>query len=112
MKPNVGHSEGASGLTAVIKTVLALEKRTIPPNINFNKPNPKSRRLFHDGTAHPQLTWILVPFKQAKLQVPVDSIPWPEDRHERAGVNSFGIGGANAHVSLLEAIPWPYHSHL
>jgi acyl transferase domain-containing protein len=43
VKPNVGHSEGASGLTSVVKAALALEHKTIPPNINFAKPNPKSR---------------------------------------------------------------------
>jgi acyl transferase domain-containing protein len=31
LKPNLGHSEGASGLTALLKAVLALEHRTIPP---------------------------------------------------------------------------------
>jgi 3-oxoacyl-(acyl-carrier-protein) synthase len=42
VKPNVGHSEGCSGITSVIKAVLALEHRTIPPNIKFLEPNPKS----------------------------------------------------------------------
>ncbi|GJN78219.1 type I iterative polyketide synthase [Purpureocillium lilacinum] len=42
VKPNVGHSEGASGLTSLIKTVLALEHSTIPPQANFADPNPKS----------------------------------------------------------------------
>ena len=43
VKPNVGHSEGASGITSVIKAVLALEHQVIPPNIHFNQPNPKSK---------------------------------------------------------------------
>lgn len=42
MKPNLGHAEGASGLVGLIKTTLALEKNIIPPNINFDTPNPKS----------------------------------------------------------------------
>ncbi|KAL4878208.1 hypothetical protein BJY04DRAFT_221358 [Aspergillus karnatakaensis] len=41
VKPNIGHSEGASGLSSVIKMVLALENQMIPPNINFSTPNPK-----------------------------------------------------------------------
>ena len=45
VKPNVGHTEGASGITSVIKAVLALEKETIPPNIKFSTPNPKSKAL-------------------------------------------------------------------
>ncbi|KAH6869068.1 KR domain-containing protein [Thelonectria olida] len=85
VKPNMGHSEGASGITSLIKTVLALEHQTIPPNIKFENPNPK------------------IPFKQGKLTVPVESVPWPEDRTERASVNSFGIGGANVHVILDSA---------
>lgn len=43
VKPNVGHSEGASGLTSLFKAALSLENKIIPPNINFSKPNPKSR---------------------------------------------------------------------
>ncbi|KAL3421345.1 beta-ketoacyl synthase domain-containing protein, partial [Phlyctema vagabunda] len=85
VKPNVGHSESASGVTSIIKSVLSLEKRTIIPNIKFETPNPK------------------IPFATAKLTVPVDPKPWPADRSERISVNSFGIGGANAHVILDSA---------
>lgn len=85
IKPNFGHSEGASGVTSVIKTMLALEKGQIPPNRNFEIPNPK------------------IQFEAAKLKVPVELTPWPEDRAERIGVNSFGIGGSNAHVLIESA---------
>ncbi|KAL2062583.1 hypothetical protein VTL71DRAFT_5655 [Oculimacula yallundae] len=85
VKPNIGHSEGASGLSSIIKMTLALEKRTIPPNINFEVPNPK------------------IPWKQSKLRVPVVPMPWPEDCDEVVGVNSFGVGGSNAHVLLGSA---------
>lgn len=85
IKPNVGHSEGASGISSLIKAVLALENMTIPPNIFFNNPNPK------------------IPFKEANLRVPIDAMPWPTNQLERASVNSFGIGGANAHVILESA---------
>lgn len=85
VKPNLGHSEGASGLTSLIKVVLALEHQTIPPNIKFTKPNPKIR------------------FDQCKLVVPTEAVPWPKDRRERASINSFGIGGSNAHVILDSA---------
>ncbi|KAL4904450.1 hypothetical protein BDW74DRAFT_179029 [Aspergillus multicolor] len=88
VKPNIGHSEGASGLSSVIKMALALQNQTIPPNINFSTPNPK------------------IPFDTARLRVPVDCEPWPSDRHELVGVNSFGIGGANAHVLLESARSW------
>ncbi|KAJ5953343.1 Fum1p [Penicillium verhagenii] len=82
VKPNVGHSEGASGVTSVIKAALALENKRIPPNIYFDAPNPN------------------IPFKQANIQVPTDMTAWPKDRKERVSVNCFGIGGANAHVIM------------
>ncbi|KAI3399737.1 hypothetical protein diail_5804 [Diaporthe ilicicola] len=85
VKPNLGHSEGASGITSVVKAVLALENRTIPPNIKFSSPNPD------------------IPFKERKLVVPLEPTPWPESRSERVSVNSFGIGGSNAHVVLDSA---------
>lgn len=43
VKPNVGHTEGSAGLTSVIKAVLALEHKTIPPNIKYKNPNPRSK---------------------------------------------------------------------
>jgi len=85
LKPNLGHSEGASGLTSVIKMILALEHRLIPPNINFTHPNPN------------------IPFESAKLKLPLEPTPWPSSKAERAGVSAFGIGGVNAHVILDSA---------
>ncbi|KAH8648631.1 hypothetical protein BX600DRAFT_389283 [Xylariales sp. PMI_506] len=85
VKANLGHSEGASGLTSILKAVLALEHRTIPPNIKSSPPNPK------------------IPFERCKLTVPIESTPWPADRRERVSVNSFGIGGTNAHIILESA---------
>ena len=82
VKPNLGHSEGASGLSSVMKMVLALEHKTIPPNVNFKKPNPA------------------IPWKEAKLKVPVNATKWPADCAERVCVNSFGFGGANSNVEL------------
>ncbi|KAL2875906.1 hypothetical protein SGCOL_008902 [Colletotrichum sp. CLE4] len=84
-KPNIGHSEGASGITSLIKSIMALEYRVIPPNIKFDRPNPK------------------IPFEEKNLRVPLEPTPWPEDRAERVSVNSFGIGGANAHVVIESA---------
>ncbi|OGM49399.1 polyketide synthase [Aspergillus bombycis] len=87
-KPNFGHSEGASGITGIIKAVLALEKNVIPPNIHFKEPNPK------------------VPFKEAMLKVPLEPTPWPHDRQPRVSVNCFGIGGSNAHAILDSAVSY------
>ncbi|KAJ6008477.1 Acyl transferase/acyl hydrolase/lysophospholipase [Penicillium herquei] len=85
VKSNLGHSEGASGLTSVIKSVLALENRIIPPSLHLGRPNPA------------------IPWDSYHLSVPTEAVSWPESRSERISVNSFGIGGSNAHVVLDSA---------
>ncbi|MFF8769682.1 amino acid adenylation domain-containing protein [Kitasatospora sp. NPDC015120] len=89
VKTNIGHTESASGLAGLIKSALALEHRTIPPHINLE-------------TLNPAIDPATLPYR-----IPTEPTPWPA--HEgpaRAGVNSFGFGGTNAHV-LLEAAPEP-----
>ncbi|EKG09667.1 Beta-ketoacyl synthase [Macrophomina phaseolina MS6] len=81
-KANHGHLEGASGVAAVIKTVLALESGTIPPNINFKKVNPR------------------IPCDRWKIKFPLAPTPWPDLPVRRASLNSFGFGGTNAHAVL------------
>ncbi|RDA94924.1 hypothetical protein CP533_0174 [Ophiocordyceps camponoti-saundersi (nom. inval.)] len=85
VKPNVGHGEGASGITSIIKAALSLENSTIPPNINFSTPSPR------------------IPWDDYKFEVPLEPMPFPEGRPARISVNSFGIGGANAHAILESA---------
>jgi acyl transferase domain-containing protein len=82
VKPNVGHGEGASGISSVIKGVLSLEHKTIPPNVFFDKWNPN------------------IPFEAGKLHVPIEAMSWPDGRAQRVSVNCFGVGGANAHAIL------------
>ena len=50
LKTNVGHLEAAAGIAGVIKTVLALQRQEIPPNLHFHTPNP-----FIDWTATPRM---------------------------------------------------------
>ncbi|EZG00792.1 hypothetical protein H106_08814 [Trichophyton rubrum CBS 735.88] len=85
VKPYLGHTEAAPGLVSLLKMVKALEHRIIPLNIKFHNPNPS------------------IPFVNCKLTVPTKPTPWPEDRLERVSVNSFRIGGADAHVILESA---------
>ncbi|KAF5025548.1 hypothetical protein F66182_2356 [Fusarium sp. NRRL 66182] len=85
VKPNLGHSEGASGLSSLIKAVLSLENRTIPPNIKSQPLSPK------------------IPFDRAGLVVPTESTPWPAGKDARVSVSAFGIGGSNAHVIIESA---------
>jgi acyl transferase domain-containing protein len=79
---------------------LALENRTIPPNIRFETPNPKSKYRVIWCIFVLFLTRNVVPFEKCKLKVPVEPMAWPEGRADRVGVNSFGIGGSNAFVSI------------
>ncbi|KAB8212294.1 hypothetical protein BDV34DRAFT_1922 [Aspergillus parasiticus] len=85
VKSNIGHLEGASGVAALIKTILILESGMIPPNTNFEKVNPKIDLDF------------------LRLKLPLEAIPWPTRGLRRASVNSFGFGGSNAHVVLDDA---------
>ena len=86
VKTNIGHLDAAAGVAGLIKTVLALQHRQIPPSLHFTRPNP-------------QIDFASSPFfVNAKLsEWPSRSLP------RRAGVSSFGIGGTNAHVVLEEA---------
>ncbi|RDW86492.1 type I polyketide synthase [Aspergillus mulundensis] len=99
VKPNLGHGEGASALSSIIKAVMALENKTVLPNIKFNTPNPKSKLPF-------VLSWdianLLVPWDQ-NLVVPVEPTQWPRGARERISMNSFGLGGSNVHVVLDSA---------
>ena len=116
VKPNLGHGEGASGLTSIIKCVLALEHKTIPPNIKFHNPNPKSEVPSVPSLAIPMtnsdFALPAVPFDQHKLTVPVVPTPFPQGRAERISVNSFGMGGTNAHAILEAWNPSPANQPL
>ncbi|HEV2852269.1 MAG TPA: amino acid adenylation domain-containing protein [Thermoanaerobaculia bacterium] len=90
LKSNVGHLDVAAGVAGLIKTVLALENGEIPPSLHFERPNPK------------------IDFASAPVYVNAALAPWPGGNAggqtpRRAGVNSFGLGGTNAHVVLEEA---------
>ncbi|MGH3373337.1 MAG: beta-ketoacyl synthase N-terminal-like domain-containing protein, partial [Actinoallomurus sp.] len=84
-KTNVGHLEGAAGMAGLIKTVLAVAHRVIPPSLNFATPNPAIR------------------FAEWNLRVAREAVPWPAGDRVLAGVSSFGMGGTNCHVVLAAA---------
>jgi len=86
VKTNLGHLETASGIAGLMKAVLALKHRQIPPSLHFKTPNPH------------------IDFDALKLRVPVvmEAFPSAPGSPRMAGVNSFGFGGANAHVVLAE----------
>jgi epothilone polyketide synthase D len=90
VKSNIGHTEAAAGVAGVIKASLCLEHGLIPPNLHFERPNPN------------------IPFARLPLRVPTELVPFPEQAGpRRAGVNSFGVGGTNAHAVLEQAPACP-----
>ncbi len=90
VKANLGHADTAAGAASLLKTVAALEHRQLPPSIHCERPNP---RLHLDESPF---------YVNDRLR------DWPAaGGPRRAGVNSLGIGGTNAHVVLEEAPPRP-----
>jgi acyl transferase domain-containing protein len=86
VKTNLGHLEAASGVAGLIKVVLSLDHEEIPPHLHCRAPNPG------------------IPWDKLPLVVPTRRTPWPRGESRRvAGVSSFGMSGANAHVVLEEA---------
>src|SRR5262249_30557109 len=86
VKSQIGHTKAAAGAAGLIKAVLALHQRVLPPTIKVSKPNPGlgiENSPFHLNTA---------------------VRPWTRraDHARRASVASFGFGGANYHVTLEE----------
>ena len=88
VKSNMGHLDAAAGVAGLLKTVLAMQHRQIPPSLHLEKPNPH------------------IDFDVSPFYVATQLAPWPtQATPRRAGVSSFGIGGTNAHVVLQEAPP-------
>ncbi|MHC5675251.1 SDR family oxidoreductase [Nostoc sp.] len=86
VKTNIGHLDAAAGVTGLIKTVLALKHKQIPPSLHFEEPNPQ------------------IDFANSPFYVNTTLSEWKTNgTPRRAGVSSFGIGGTNAHIILEEA---------
>jgi phthiocerol/phenolphthiocerol synthesis type-I polyketide synthase E len=86
VKSNIGHLNTASGMAGLIKVVLSLEHRQIPPSLNFEAGNPK------------------IDFANSPFFVNTELLNWESGQEaRRAGVSSFGFGGTNAHLIVEEA---------
>jgi acyl transferase domain-containing protein len=86
VKTNVGHLDRASGVSGLIKTVMALKHKEIPASLHFQEPNPE------------------IDFENSPFYVNTQLSPWETDGlPRRAGINSLGLGGTNAHVIVEEA---------
>lgn len=87
IKTIIGHTEGTAGLAALLKASRALQAAVIPPNLLFDRVNPKVKPYY------------------GNLQIVKEAVAWPAlapGAVRRVSVNSFGFGGANAHA-ILEA---------
>ena len=85
IKSNFGHSESASGMAGLIKLILAIKNRKIPPNLHSLPANPN------------------IPWGDYLARIPNKIEDWPRpDKTLIAGVNAFGISGTNAHVIVQE----------
>jgi myxalamid-type polyketide synthase MxaE and MxaD len=88
VKSNIGHLEAAAGIAGLIKTALALQRRTLIPTLHYEQPNP------------------MLGLERLPIVVQARSEPWPEQKATAlAGVSAFGFGGSNAHVVLSAAAP-------
>ena len=88
-KTNIGHLDVASGVIGLIKTVLSLTHRQIPPLLHFHSPNPH------------------IDLENSPFYITAELQDWksPNGGSLRAGVSAFGVGGTNAHVVIEEAPP-------
>ncbi|GJQ67778.1 hypothetical protein Trydic_g21084 [Trypoxylus dichotomus] len=82
IKSNIGHNEGASGLSSIIKAIVAFESGYLPPNINYKNPRKNVEGL-----------------KKGRILVPTEKIILP-DQNGLIGVINLGIGCTNAHALL------------
>jgi len=90
VKTNIGHTDTAAGVASLVKASLSLKNKTIPPTLGFEKPNPA------------------IDFDSSPFSVAAQKTDWISHKGpRRAGVNSLGVGGTNAHVVLEEASTRP-----
>lgn len=87
VKTNLGHLDRAAGVTGLLKTILALQHKQIPPTLHYEEPNPE------------------IDFTNTPFFVNTVLRDWivEDGGVRRAGVSSFGMGGTNAHVIVEEA---------
>lgn len=85
VKSNIGHLESAAGMAALAKVLLQMRHRTLVPSL-------------HSATLNPELH-----LEQTPFEINQELREWRAEGRLRAGISSFGAGGANAHLILEEA---------
>lgn len=91
VKSQIGHTKATAGAAGLMKVVLALHQRVLPPTAKITRPNPKMQ------------------FDDSPLYLNTAARPWVHagDTPRRAGVSAFGFGGTNYHVAVEEYVPGP-----
>ena len=84
VKSNMGHMTAAAGVAGFVKTILALNHKTIPPSLGFTNPNPS------------------IDFENSPFYVNNTLKDWDVEGTRSAGISSFGVGGTNVHVVVEE----------
>lgn len=84
LKSNMGHLTAAAGVAGLIKTILAIHHKELPPSLGYEKPNP------------------VIDFENSPFYVTDKLASWNVEGLRRAGVSSFGVGGTNVHLVLEE----------
>ncbi len=85
VKSQIGHTKSAAGAAGIIKTVLSLHHKVLPPTINVEKPNAKFN------------------IEESAIYINTETRPWIRNGHpRRAGVSAFGFGGINVHITMEE----------
>jgi FkbH-like protein len=89
VKTNIGHAANAAGIASLIKALLSLKYKMIPPSLNFSKANS------------------YISFEDSPFYVNTELLPWrvQEGKRRMAAVSSFGFSGTNCHVVVEEYAP-------
>ncbi len=89
VKSNLGHLKSAAGAVGLLKTILALHHRVLPPTANFERPNPN------------------IDFASTPFEVIREPREWEikNGGFRFAGTSSFGFGGTNFHLVMEEYVP-------
>ena len=89
VKSMIGHTKAAAGAAGLIKAVLSLYHKTLPPTLKVSEPDPN------------------LGIEETPFYLNTESRPWfaSQTHPRRAGVSAFGFGGSNFHVVLEEYHP-------
>ncbi|WP_028546642.1 type I polyketide synthase [Paenibacillus taiwanensis] len=85
VKSNIGHLDSAAGIAGLIKSIVMLKQRKLPPLLHYERPNAQ------------------INFEDSPVFVNTETKAWEETGPLRIGISSFGLSGTNCHLILEEA---------